>query len=146
MSERRMTRVNESIRRELGEALFRLMNENAFDLSAGTSTHVVTAPNLRHARVLVSIRDHEDERPRMLSLLRRHRVQMQALINRNLGLKYTPKLAFELDTSVERGDQVLDILTHMGGADAALEPPPDPESGSASASESNPDSEAKDAP
>lgn len=141
MSERRMTRVNESIRRELGEALFRLMNENAFDLSAVTITHVVTAPNLRHARVLVSIRDHEDERPRMLSLLRRHRVQMQALINRNLGLKYTPKLAFELDTSVERGDHVLDILTHMGGTEAALEPPPESESESDSDSDSDPDKE-----
>ncbi|MDA0578071.1 MAG: 30S ribosome-binding factor RbfA [Verrucomicrobia bacterium] len=125
MSTRRMTRVNELIRRELGEALFRLMHENAFDMAAVTITHVITSPNLRHARVLVSIRDHEKDRGSMLSLIRRHRVQMQDLINRNLGLKFTPKLAFELDTSIERGDRVLDLLSHMDGADDGFEPPPE---------------------
>ena len=88
-------------------------------------THVITSPNLRSARVLVSIRDHKDERERMLNLVRHHRAEMQSLINRNLGLKYTPKLHFELDTSLESGDHVLQLLTEMEGAPP--EPPPEPE-------------------
>lgn len=115
MISRRLTRVNELIRREIAEALFRLMTENRFDLSAVTVTHVLTSANLRQARVLVSIRDHKDERGTMLSMLRQHRVELQELINRNLGLKYTPRLSFELDTSLERGDQVLNLLNAMGG-------------------------------
>lgn len=113
MISRRLTRVNELIRREIGESLFRLMNENRFDLAAVTVTHVITSSNLRHARVLVSIRDHQNERETMLALVRRHRADMQERINRNLGLKYTPKLTFELDTSLERGDHVLDLLNRM---------------------------------
>lgn len=115
-----MVRVNELIRRELGDALFRLMNERAFDLSAVTITHVVASSNLRTARVLVSIRDHQDERERMMDLLRHHRAEMQERINTNLKLKYTPRLTFELDTSIERGDHVLELLTQMDGA------PPEP--------------------
>jgi len=113
MISRRLTRVNELIRREIGESLFRLMNENQFDLAAVTVTHVITSPSLRQARVLVSIRDHQNERDTMMALLRRHRADMQERINRNLGLKYTPKLTFELDTSLERGDHVLDLLNRM---------------------------------
>jgi len=113
MSTDRLKRVNELLRREIGAVLFQVVNEADFDLSSVTVTHVVTSANLRQARVLVSIRDHAGERDRMLSLLRRHRVEIQQRINRDLTLKYTPKLSFELDTSLERGDHVLELLTEL---------------------------------
>ncbi len=113
MSVDRLKRVNELLRREIGEALFRVMTEKDFDISAVMLTRVVASRNLRHARVMVSIREHHEERQRMLSLLKRHRAEIQRRINRDLTLKYTPKLAFELDTSVERGDHMLDILNEL---------------------------------
>ena len=113
MSTDRITRVNELIRREIGEALFRLVNESGFDLSSVTVTHVITSPDLRRARVLISIRDHEAERQAMLSALRRHRKEMQSTINRNLALKYTPRLSFELDESLAEGDRMLGILAEI---------------------------------
>lgn len=130
MISRRLTRVNEVIRREIAEALFRLMHENRFDMAAVTVTQVMTSPNLRQARVLVSIRDHKHDRATMLGLLRRHRVEFQACINRNLGLKYTPRLSFELDRSIERGDQVLSLLHEIGDGDApaAADAPEDDQS------------------
>jgi len=108
-----MDRVNELLRREIGGALFRVMTEAGFDLSAVTVTHVITARNLRQARVLVSIRDHQEDRLRMLSLLKQHRTQIQAMINRDLVLKYTPKLQFELDLSLEQGNHILDVLSKI---------------------------------
>ena len=113
MSIDRIERVNALIRREIGESLFHIMNEQAFDLAAVTVTHVVTSRNLRNARVLVSIRGDDAAKQRMLGLLRRHRADIQKAINRDLTLKYTPKLHFELDLSVEEGDHVLDILAHL---------------------------------
>jgi ribosome-binding factor A len=115
----RMNRVNELLKREIGAALFQIMDEASFDLSSVTVTHVVTSRNLRQARVLVSIRDHHQERRKMLSLLRRHRRRIQDRISRNIVLKYTPRLSFELDTSLERGDHVLRILSEMEGARGA---------------------------
>ena len=69
--------------------------------------------DLRQARVLVSIRDHEEERDRMIAKLRRHRGEIQQHINRTLTLRYTPKLHFELDSSIEQGDRVLNLLLDM---------------------------------
>ena len=126
MTSRRLTRVNELIRREIGEALFRLVDEARFDVSAVTVTRVITSANLRQARVLVSIRDHRGEREAMLGRLQRHHGEFQERINRHLGLKYTPKLAFELDTSLERGDHVLDLLTRMEEEEPKGETPPAP--------------------
>jgi len=109
----RITRVNELIRREIGEALFHIMNEESFDLAAVTVTSVRTSRNLRNAKVMVSVRDHKDDRSRMLSMLRKHRCEIQQMINHNLTLKYTPRLAFELDESLEKGDHILGLLSEL---------------------------------
>ena len=124
MSIDRLERVNALIKREIGESLFHIMNDQAFDLAAVTVTHVITSRNLRTARVLVSIRGDEEKKTRMLGLLRRRRTEIQKAINRDLTLKYTPKLHIDLDRSIEDGDHVLDILSHLD-----LKPGETPESG-----------------
>jgi ribosome-binding factor A len=109
----RLTRVNELLKREIGEALYQIIKEDDFDLSAVTITHVITSRSLQNARVMVSIRDHQDERSRMLSILRKYRGKIQERIGKDVILKYTPRLIFELDTSIEKGDAVLSLLHKM---------------------------------
>ena len=112
-----MTRVNELLRREIGTALFRLASEGDFDISAVTVTHVITSPDLRTAQVLISIRGHESQRKAMLATIRKNRVELQAILAQNVILKYTPRLSFSLDESLEKGDRVLDILRHLEPAE-----------------------------
>lgn len=109
----RLTRINELLRREIGECIFRLIHENQFDLAAVTITHVFISSDLRTARVLVSIRCPPNQRPAMLALLQRHRPQIQEDIARKVVLKYTPRLSFALDTSLEEGDRVLNLLSTL---------------------------------
>lgn len=113
MSVDRLTRLNELLRRELADVLFRVMQNERFDLSSVTITRVVLGRDLREARVFVSIRNHQDERPRMLALLRQYRAEFQKRINHDLVMKYTPRLTFELDTSLEEGDHVLELLSKL---------------------------------
>ena len=113
MANRRMTRVNELLRREIGTSLYRVVNDANFDMAAITVTRVVTNSNLRSAEVHVSVRDHEGQEERMLALLRRRRVDIQKIISKNIVLKYTPRLSFKLDTSLSEGDHVLDVLDKL---------------------------------
>lgn len=123
MSVDRITRINELLKREIGDSLFRVMHESDFDLASVTITRVDTSKDLRDARVYVSIRDHEAQRPRMLALLTRHRAELQSRINKDVTLKYTPRLTFELDTSLEEGDRVLAVLAQLEPQSSA---PPEP--------------------
>ena len=127
----RITRVNELIRRELGVQLYRVVNRPDFDSAAVTFTHALTSVDLRSCRVLVSIRGEPAEQERMLAILKRHRVEFQEAIHRNVVLRYTPQLHFVLDHSVEQGDHVLDILHRMeaAGEVAPDSPDDDPDSG-----------------
>ena len=107
----RLTRINEELRREIAQFLFRLMaNDAGFDLGAVTVTHVVISSDLRTARVLVSIRDHQDRREAMLRRLQACHGEIQADIAKKVVLKYTPRLTFQLDHSLEEGDRVLGLL------------------------------------
>jgi ribosome-binding factor A len=113
MNTDRITRVNELLRREIAEALFHVLNEGNVDLSALTITRVIASRNLRNARVLVSIRDNVERRKSIISMLTRHRAEMQAMINKDCQLKFTPRLVFELDPSLEKGDHVLAVLSSL---------------------------------
>ncbi len=109
----RLERVNSLLRRELGEALYKVFSGEPIDLAAITITRVEAARNLRTAKVSVSVFGHEQERGAFLRQLANKAKELQALINRDLSLKYTPRLRFELDGSLEKGDHILDVLSHL---------------------------------
>lgn len=109
----RLTRVNELLRREIAAALYRLTDRSLFDLAAVTVTRVITSSDLRTARVLVSIRGHKDDRQRMLDRLQGMHAAVQREIADHVILKYTPRVQFALDASIENGDRVLSILSSL---------------------------------
>ena len=113
MSVDRLERINSLLRREIAEALFKVFAGAPLDLASVTVTGVRTARNLRNATVSVSIFGHERERGAILRRIANKAGELQALINRDLTLKYTPRLRFVLDESVEKGDHILDVLSKL---------------------------------
>ena len=109
----RLKRVNALLRRELAEAFFKVFQSGSLDLAAVTVVRVETARNLRNATVYLSFLGHQHERGTMLHMIARKRGELQRLINRDLTLKYTPRLEFRLDLSVEKGDHMLAVLAHL---------------------------------
>jgi len=113
MSVDRLERVNALLRREIGEAIFKVFMGDPIDVAAITVTQVQVARNLRNATVSVSIFGHENERSVMLRRIAGKAAELQSIINRDLRLKYTPRLHFVLDTSVEKGDHILAVLSKL---------------------------------
>ncbi len=111
----RLVRVNELMKREIGEYLSRTITpeRDGFDRSIITVTHVMVSSNLHTARVLVSIFGHEKERPSILAKLERHHADIQKHIAHKMVLKYTPRLTFLIDTSLAEGDRILSLLNAM---------------------------------
>jgi ribosome-binding factor A len=112
----RLVRVNELMKREIGEYLSRTISleRDGFDRSILTVTHVMVSTNFHTARVLVSIFGHERERPSILGKLGRHRYDIQRHLADKIKLKYTPRLTFVIDTSLSEGDRILSLLDKMG--------------------------------
>ena len=113
MRPQRLTRVNQLLKQEIAEQLFRIVHEPGFDAAAITVTRVITSSDLRHARVLISIRGDAERQQQILALIGHHRKQLQDIINRRITMKYTPHLDFQLDESIAKGDDVLALIAEM---------------------------------
>jgi ribosome-binding factor A len=114
MSAERMRRVDEAVREVLSLAL----SEGLKDPRVGfvTVTDVKTSPDLRHARVYVSVLGDEKAREATLAGLRSAHGFLQGRVAGELRLKRTPELRFEYDDTAERADRLERLMNEGTGA------------------------------
>jgi ribosome-binding factor A len=100
----RMRRVNEAMREVLSDAL----TQDLKDPRVGfvTVTAVDTSPDLRQARVYVSVLGDPDERRASLDGLQSAHGYLQRKVAAQLRMKHTPQLHFEDDETVRRADRI----------------------------------------
>jgi ribosome-binding factor A len=110
----RMRRVNESVRQVLSEAVGELKDPR---IGFVTVTGVETSPDLRHARVYVSVFGSEESRQDSLAGLEAAHGVLQSRLGRELRMKRTPQLAFEYDPTVERGVRMTQLIDELAPND-----------------------------
>jgi ribosome-binding factor A len=103
-----MPRVNEAIREVLGAAVTTELKDPRVGFV--TITGVETSPDLRAARVYLSVLGSEDEREKALEGLRSAHGFLQGKIASELRMKRTPTLTFHYDESIERGARLSRLL------------------------------------
>ncbi len=108
MSAGRMRRVDEAVRAVLGDAIAKDLQDPRVGFV--TVTAVKTSPDLRHARVYVSILGDERTRADSLAGLRSATGFLQSHVAAELKLKHTPALTFQYDESVDRGMRITQLL------------------------------------
>ncbi len=106
----RLDRVNEVLKRELGELIQR---EFTFAAKLVTIQQVDVTHDLKSAHVYVGIIGAEAERREALGQLRDARVRLQQELSKRVVLKFTPHLHFKADVAIERGTRVLGILEQL---------------------------------
>lgn len=107
----RMDRVDELLRQEIGAIISRDLSDPR--LGFATITDVETSPDLRHARVWVSVIGQPDERKATLAVLGRATTFMRRELGKRLSLRRIPDLHMQLDDSAERGTRVLHLLNEL---------------------------------
>ena len=108
----RMRRVDTAIRQVVGEAVAQDIKDPRVGFV--TVTDVKTSPDLRHARVFVSVLGTPDERDASLAGLRSAHGYLQRRISRELKLKHTPELEFVFDDTTEKAFRIEALLDDAG--------------------------------
>ena len=103
-----MRRINEVMREIIGGAIATELQDPRIGFV--TVTAVETSPDLRSARVYVSVLGDEREREATLAGLRSSHGVIQATIAREIRIKRTPTLTFHYDESIERGARLSRLL------------------------------------
>jgi len=103
-----MRRVDEAIREVLSDAL----GHDVKDPRIGfvTVTDVKTSPDLRHARVYVTVLGGQEERDASLAGLQSAHGVLQRRVNAELRMKRTPALQFVYDETTDRAMHIEELL------------------------------------
>jgi ribosome-binding factor A len=104
----RMRRINEVLREVVGAAVAGELNDPRIGFV--TVTSVETSPDLRTAKVFVSVLGDEEEREATLSGLRSSHGVVQSRIAAETRMKRTPKLTFHYDDTIEKASRVSELL------------------------------------
>ena len=102
-----MRRVNEALREVLSESLPELKDPR---IGFVTVTDVKTSPDLRHARVFVSVLGDEAARKASIEGLNSAHGLLQRRIASEVRMKRTPTLAFVLDETVDKAMRIEEII------------------------------------
>lgn len=104
----RMRRVNEAIREVLSDALGQDLKDPRIGFV--TVTDVKTSPDLRHARVYVTVLGEQEERDASLAGLQSAHGVLQRRVGGELRMKRTPTLEFIYDDTTDRAMRVEQLL------------------------------------
>jgi ribosome-binding factor A len=118
----REERVRELLRREIGEIIRRELPVDEAGMI--TVNEVLITGDLQNATVYFSILGGPDQQQRGEELLQQRRKLIQNLVGQSVVLKYTPILKFVRDTSIARGNKVLQILDELEKSPGSSETPP----------------------
>ena len=104
----RMRRINEVLREVVGVAVAGELNDPRIGFV--TVTSVETSPDLRTAKVFVSVLGDEEEREATLVALRSSHGVIQGRIAAETRMKRTPTLSFRYDETIEQGVRISHLL------------------------------------
>lgn len=108
----RFNRVDEELKREISNIIsFELKNPNVTGMISVTKVKVT--PDLKYAKVYVSILNSKNIKETMVNLKKSSGFIRSELAKR-INLRITPEVIFELDDSLEYGARIDTILKEIG--------------------------------
>ncbi len=108
----RAERVSDEIRRRLTEIISRALKDPRVSFLSSI-TRVQMSPDLRYAKVYVSVMGTADEQRDSISALRHAAGFLRHELGVDLRLRHTPELQFILDASLSEGDRVLQLIREV---------------------------------
>lgn len=111
---RRTERINDLLREEISDLLLREVKDPRMS-GLVTITEVDVSPDLRRAKVFVSVMGTEEEKASTFRGLEAAAHFLQRKLGKRLTLRRVPQLAFLADDSLEQGARLLKLLEEARG-------------------------------
>jgi ribosome-binding factor A len=116
MSVRRRQQVGSILRDEISAVVRRQVKDPRVGFA--TITEVEMSPDMRHAKVFVSVLGTQEEQHKTLEAMESARGFIARQVGPKLRLRYIPQLSFVLDNSMEHAERISRLLNQMN-----VEPP-----------------------
>ena len=124
---KRPRRVASLLKQELADILMREYADQTFALT--TVTEVEVSPDLRIARVYISVFGNGEAKTKTMDLLEAEKGHIRSLIGARVRLRFTPDLLFIQDDTLDRVERINTLIKqiHRDEQSPAHDPPAGPE-------------------
>lgn len=112
----RRDRLAGQIRVEISSILSRELRDQIQGLV--TVTEIQLTPDLRQARVLVSLFGSPEQKTATLAALEESSGPIRRMIGSRVRMRHTPELVFVVDRTIEDGDRMVSLLEGLEGLEA----------------------------
>ena len=109
---RRTERLNKVIKQEISRLLEREVNDPRLSNSISV-TEVSVSPDLKYAKVFVSILGNETAKTEMLAGFNAASGFLRKKLASHLKLRCVPQLSFHYDNSIEQGARLLKLIEQV---------------------------------
>jgi ribosome-binding factor A len=116
----RIARLRELFKQETSLILRRDMKDPRIGFVSVTDVEL--SPDLRHARIFVSIYGDADTKARTMTVLTSAAGFVRTELAHRIRLRRMPEVTFRLDESIEHGDRVNRLLRQVAGERQGREP------------------------
>jgi ribosome-binding factor A len=107
----RSHRLAEELKNEISAVIAQEIHDPRVGFA--TVTEVKVSPDLRHARILISVFGSSEEKKQTLDALTNASGFIRRQIGSRIRLRHTPELTFAYDESVERGDRMMKLIDEV---------------------------------
>ena len=107
----RTERVASLIKEEIGMFFSREYRDSVYGLI--TVTDVQMSPDLRIAKIYVSIMGNSEVKVRTLAMLEQHKPEIRLFIGSHLRLKFTPSVQFYIDQTLDQVERINQLIKQI---------------------------------
>lgn len=107
----RTDKIRELLKEEISDIIFREFKDPRLGFITIIDTEVTS--DLRHAKVFVSVLGSEEERERNVAVLNKAKHFVRQALGKRIKMKTLPEIEFKLDTTVDRGVRMLELLEQV---------------------------------
>lgn len=113
----RTERVASLIKEEVGMFFTREYRDPSYGFITVTDVHM--SPDLRIAKIYVSIMGNSEVKDRTLAMLEDHKHEIRSFVGSHLRLKFTPEVHFYMDETLDRVERIDQIIKQIHKDDEA---------------------------
>jgi len=121
MSSRRVLKAAEAVREVVGMAILADLKDPR--IAGVTVTRVEVSPDMRNAKVYVSVMGDDKAQQLCLHGLQSAAGYLQQKVAKRIDTRYTPRIAFELDMGVKKSIAIARLLENVLPDDDDQSPP-----------------------
>lgn len=116
MAKHRIERISEEVKKEISDIIRTEIKDPRVAAMCSVIDAEVT-PDLRYAKVFISILGNEEEKASTLKGLNSASGFIRKELGARMDMRYTPEITFTIDQSIEHGAHILKILNDIKSKD-----------------------------